>query len=61
MESLSVIEIVRLNKINIVVGVIYRPPNTNAVVSKHCEIVEILSRENKLCYLMGDFNLNLLR
>ena len=60
MESLSVIEIVRLNTNNIFVGVIYRPPNSNAFVSKHCEIVEILSRENKLCYLMGDFNLNLL-
>ena len=61
MESLF-IEIVRSNEKNIVVGVIYRPPNTNvdAFVSKHCEIVEKLSRENKLCYLMGDFNLNLL-
>ena len=59
MESLSVIEIVRLNTKTIVVGVIYRPPNTNAFVSKHCEMVEILSRENKLCYLMGDFNLDL--
>ena len=61
MESLF-IEIVRSNEKNIVVGVIYRPPNTNvdAFMSKHCEIVEKLSRENKLFYLMGDFNLNLL-
>ena len=51
MESLSVIEIVRLNSKNIVVGVIYRPPNTNAFVSKHYERIEILSRESKLCCL----------
>ena len=47
---------------NIVVEVIYRPPNANvdAFVSKQYEIVQKLSRENKLCYIMGDFNLNLL-
>ena len=51
MESLF-IEIVRSNEKNIVVGVIYRPPNTNvdAFVSKHYEIVEKLSRENKLLF-----------
>ena len=40
MESLF-IEIVRSNEKNIVVGVIYRPPNTNVdvFVSKHCELV----------------------
>ena len=56
------IDIVRSNEKNIVVGVIYRPPHTNvdAFVSKQNEIVEKLSRENKLCYLLGDFNLNLL-
>ena len=61
MESLF-IEIVRSNTKNIAVEVIYRPPNTNvdAFVSKHYEIVQKLSRENKLCYIMGDFNLNLL-
>ena len=61
MESLF-IEIVRSNTKNIAVEVIYRPPNTNvdAFVSKHYEIVQKLSRENKLCYIMGDFNLTLL-
>ena len=61
MESLF-IEIDRSNTKNIAVEVIYRPPNTNAesFVSKHYEIVQKLSRENKLCYIMGDFNLNLL-
>ena len=61
MESLF-IEIVRSNTKNIAVEVIYRPPNTNvdAFVSKRYEIVQKLFRENKLCYIMGDFNLNLL-
>ena len=59
-ESLF-IEIIRSNTKSIVVGVIYRPLNKNvyAFVSKYCEIVEKLLREKKLCYLMGDFNLNL--
>ena len=60
MESLSIIEIVRLNTKTIVVGVMSRPPNSNAFVSKQYEIIQKLSRENKLCYIMGDFNLNLL-
>ena len=61
MESLF-IEIVRSNTKNIAFEVIYRPPNTNvdAFVSKQYEIVQKLSRENKLCYIMVDSNLNLL-
>ena len=55
MQSLF-IEIVRSNGKNIVVGVIYRPPNTNvdAFVSTHCEMVEKLSRENKLSTFESD-------
>ena len=61
MESLF-IEIDRSNTKNIAVEVIYRPPNRNVddFVAKHYEIVQKLSRENKLCYIMGDFTLNLL-
>ena len=61
MESLF-IEIVRSNTKNIAVEVIYRPQNRNVddFVAKHYEIVQKLSRENKLCYIMGDFTLNLL-
>ena len=41
---------------NVIVGVIYRPPNTDM---KHfseamTNVFEGLQRENKLCYLMGD-------
>ena len=48
---------------SIVVGVIYRPPNNkydsfenaiNAILSK-------IDKENKICYLMGDFNIDLLK
>ena len=46
---------------NIIVGVIYRPPGT---VVNECNILvnEILSKiqmEGKICYLMGDYNINL--
>ena len=44
------------------VGTIYRPPyqNVNDFVSKMNEVLLKVSRDNKICYLMGDFNLNLL-
>ena len=47
---------------NILVGLMYRPPNSNFDI--YCEDLEIcfnkLSRENKQLYLMGDFNIDLL-
>ena len=62
-ESLF-IEIVRPLGKNIVVGVIYRPPNQNVneFLTKNNELLHVgkISRENKICYLMGDFNLNLM-
>lgn len=47
---------------NIIVGTIYRPSNKKieAFVDKFNSIVSIISKENKHCNLMGDFNLNLL-
>lgn len=48
---------------NIIVGTIYRPPSQN--LSEFNEIfarlLNIITKENKCCYLMGDFNLNLLK
>ncbi len=47
---------------NIIVGVVYQPPNqrVNEFI-KNIEIVMTkISKENKLCYLMGDFNLDLI-
>ncbi len=48
---------------NIIVGVIYRPPNGNFEIFKNTmnEILDKIGRENKLCYLMGDFNIDLLK
>ena len=48
---------------NIILGVIYRPPNTSPTdfLKVLSEIMHKLKRENKLCYLMGDYNLDLLK
>ena len=61
MESLF-IEIIRPHERNVIVGLIYRPPsqNVNDFVTRMNDVLEKLSRDNKTCYLMGDFNLNLL-
>ena len=47
---------------NIVVGVIYRPPNQNTAVfiDELNDILINITRGNKLCYIMGDFNLDFL-
>ena len=60
-ESLF-IEIVKPQGKNIVTGVIYRPPNQNAdeFLTMTNELLSKISNENKVCYLMGDFNLNLM-
>ena len=47
---------------NIVIGVIYRPPNTDIYCYNESLniILEKLKNENKLCFLMDDYNINLL-
>ena len=47
---------------NIIIGVIYRPPGTDLSLfnSKIADLLEKNKLENKLCYLMGDYNINLL-
>ena len=61
MESLF-IEIVRPHERNVIVGIIYRPPNQNVndFVIRMNDVLGKISRDNEICYLMGDFNLNLL-
>ncbi len=60
-ESLFV-EICRNKGKGIIVGIIYRPPSQN--VDDFIQAVNTLTakiaKEKKSCYLMGDFNLNLL-
>jgi len=47
---------------NVIVGVIYRPPNTDLNVFNNSltGILSTIKVENKLCYIMGDTNINLL-
>ena len=47
---------------SIIVSVIYRPPDRNLdlFLQQFNELMLKISRENKICYLMGDFNLNLM-
>jgi exonuclease III len=57
------IEIVNNNGKNLIIGVIYRPPNRNFATfeSTMNTILEKIDKENKLCYLMGDFNVDLFK
>lgn len=54
------------NKKNIILGVIYRPntpprADTNTCIENILSIVKVINKENKIGYLMGDFNLDLLK
>lgn len=57
------IELQLNSKNKILIGVIYRPPNNK--ITDFEEIFEDyllrINRENKLCYLMGDFNIDALK
>ena len=45
---------------NIIIKVIYRPPNNKFNEFKDIinEILENINKQNKFCYLMGDFNID---
>ena len=47
---------------NVIIGVIYRPPNTdiNTFNDQFATIMENIKQEEKICYLMGDYDINLL-
>jgi len=47
---------------NVIVGVIYRPPNTDIIAFNNClsTTMSAINVENKLCYVMGDYNINIL-
>ena len=61
-ESLFV-EITVPNGKNIIFGSVYRPPNQNAALflDKFNDILSRISKDNKQCYVMGDFSLDLLQ
>ena len=62
MES-TFVEIITSNKKNIVIGLIYRPPNSkfNLFENEINQILSKIDKENKICYLIGDFNIDLLK
>lgn len=57
------VEIVQMGTSNIIIGCVYRPPNTDLSLFND-EILKILSilgqNSKKLAFIMGDFNLDLL-
>ena len=46
-----------------VIGVIYRPPDMdiNTFNDQFATVMENIEQEKKICYLTGDYNLNLLK
>ena len=47
---------------NVIVTVIYRPPNTDTRIfnERLNAVLNCVNNERKLCYLMGDYNVNIL-
>ena len=47
---------------NVVISVIYRPPNTDVriFIDKMNILLDTIMKEHKLCYLLGDYNLIIL-
>ena len=54
-------DVFKLGK-NVIIGTIYRPPGTDITqFNKKLEAVVVkIQKENKKCYIMGDYNMNLL-
>lgn len=48
---------------SVIVGIIYRPPNDKFTAFKESlnELLQKLDSQNKKCFLMGDFNIDLLK
>ena len=48
---------------NVIIGVQYRPPNSDVVqfTSLISGILQNIKTENKKCFLLGDYNINLLK
>lgn len=61
-ESLFV-EIIRPKEKNLIIGVIYRPPNQcpQDFINNLDQLIANISKENKACYIMADWNLDLMK
>ena len=48
---------------NIIIGVIYRMPNAcvDVFTDRLTDIMNVIEKEHKLCYIMGDLNINFLK
>ena len=48
---------------NIVIGIIYRMPNSSVDVfnDRIADVMNVIQKEQKLCYLMGDLNIDFLK
>jgi hypothetical protein len=48
---------------DIIIGVVYKPPNTDLDVfnTQFGEVLNVLAKEKKPCYILGDYNINLLK
>ena len=57
------VEVERLTDKNIIIGVLYRPPNQNTdeCFQTNEAILSKITKENELTYIMGDFNFDLLK
>ena len=55
-------ELVNMSR-NVVIGVIYRVPNTDiaSFIKSISYVLDIVKKEKKVCYLLGDYNLDLLK
>ena len=49
-------------KQNMLIGVVYMPPNTDMTrFTEHItHIIQLMKTDNKQCYIMREFNINLL-
>jgi len=61
-EFIFVKIIVPLGK-NIILGCVYKPTNQNTTLflEKFNDILTIITKDNKHCYVMGDLNLDVLQ
>ena len=62
-ESLFIELKVNGYKNNILIGIIYRPPSTSiaSFIENLNYIISKINGENKQCFIMGDFNINILK
>lgn len=55
-------EIIQQNNKNIILGCLYKPPDVDvhSFLDELKQTISKISFENKLCFIMGDFNINII-